>query len=822
MWTGAGKLPERWEIVPGRVMWSSSANGTITVGIRILDSSDRTGANIHLGGGCFSRGMVLSPEDRLVYYRAPSRAGSELSSALPDAKEGWRRAKENLYGAAKMASRNGRSRSRSGGRGSKPGRGAAGNIQPSGEENNQGVYDEVFSLLNGIDFTAFMEYESLSHTLFLKAKGSDEILSVYHPLLPLLPDNAHPETIKQSVRSLQDSMALERWTGAPVLALQPEQFGGENLSPAAARAAEREGKAVSLLSMDLRFRSFPGIHHCVTHYLPEKKAFRVLTARAGADGGAEGCFPSAWNGEDVLYYLFKDRFPCLSRGLTSLGDSWKPSFPMPEGRLDGDDSPVFAFLRFCEREDAGRGESVLDRHPTARVSGGYREVRPLFPTLVTAFVSNRVLLAERIREKPSDRRNAILDTGLNVFRTLGRSASMGKRWVEPNTSARDEFRKEMKSMFPEGKYKSGSIFSKDHLRKYIGSLYLGRGEFRFIPYEEDVTEVIIDRETGKRKNSARVLDLVLGDVGDGSPGKDENVPVHTFFSSSSYLDRMSAFGLVSVPVVDVRTGQMSVREREVSARSFMLLKAPELYNEFFSGLEITGEDISFLTSEMLGYGDTPLEGLRHIYARWFAKSRYYLPEAFPLPGEMPAGGIDPCDALAFISRVMPFMRLAAGVAEFVIDSDRRRFLSSRGSSIPAVYGDDDGMSAQELLIKGLAEPPDGSSIEDSALWLERFRLETEDYCLTKAARKRFEENEKNLSDKSMYSLIQNFRLSLGPVQTADEWLGDIQAALENFFGPIGEVLAEKMIHREAGSGSLLLPGIGGDFETGFRAYDHIL
>lgn len=688
MWLDIAPLRKRWECVPGYVTWSDSKNPKHTrFGIKLLSSRDVASSAVHnRAGGVYSSGMLVPENTGLIYLNMDKKDTQENFLLHEALRKSWTSEKSFAYKMAKET------------------RKKAANPKKYGKP----AYSGNFEMLD--------TYNVFPHTLFIKEKGESKILSILSPFMGFLSMHSFPSdsvtSFRDMMRILEISFQSECWTGSPKYTLSfPERI----VFPAKALDAEASGTAIPVADMDLRFRSMWGIHHFVTHYFPKEKTFRVLTARSStgdAQGRPRDCFPSVWNGEDILYMLFQDRFTREAFAMAAREGRHEKELldavgfsDVPDGSSAFLDSPFFKFLRFCEENGTGRGMHVLDRFPVNRACG-YRESIPLFPLLAQTYMNENAYPEGKGK-----------NTASGIFVAMSDYTDLGLSWKRKNIDEYDSMRNAFKNINDKKKYRPGNFMSQNDMKAYIHSFCMGRDEMMFSEHDPLFEDVGMDER--KKYEIINILD---------ESRKDET-SLDTFLASQDGNETREHYDLffphqvssiqfpASPPVIDITGNTILPRDVEESTATVLMNGAPGLFRHIYYNQP---SDRRIMYSLVTDIGNNIMDGLEHVM-HWLGKVNYYLPEICPLPEPIRRKDVDPHDALSFLIGGWAFNRLVYFIIKSPVVSAGRFVWAAPSAMIPDFEKDNIHERFSEFLLKGLLSPTAGYTMKDSCKWFDLLR-----------------------------------------------------------------------------------------------------
>lgn len=522
--------------------------------------------------------------------------------------------------------------------------------------------------------------------VFFTEAGTNRLLGLYHPLLPLMKSAGEneEEEFDQCLREIKICAKKERWSGQAVHVLP---FPPSLISPAEIRGQEAQGRVIPLFSHDFRFRSLPGVHHYVTHYMPREKTFRVLTGRGltgGAGGVVENCFEQYWKGEDVFLSLFCDRFMGVKETVLAIRSEIDP----PPLSLSPPSSVVFAFLEFCRLHDAGGGKNILDKSAIHRPSG-IPQNRPLFPLF--AELMGRLIKDDRELHKGEDSR--VEGFLIPLLVSLSKYSDMGVHWTEKEWDERDKLCLVLKKR--RGEYSPLMSLPPGEFSQYLGLFSPPPGEEAFTQAKRAVSPLESFLSAGKKGEQRTPEDFI------------------SIFTLNDVNIRTLLPG--TLPVVDVKKRTLAPRDREYSLSLFLFQFAPVVHATLFGDMP----EIRELLGDFLTRRNFFLSSFSQIFNQ-SSDRNFYFPDIIPIPPQsVSRKDIDPGDA-------MGFLKPAWTMNKFVFEIANSLELSARYSAMPSadtIYG---GKNAEckkikEILFQGLVYPPQGRTAEDSLEWLNYFK-----------------------------------------------------------------------------------------------------
>lgn len=531
--------------------------------------------------------------------------------------------------------------------------------------------------------------------VFFKEGADERLLGMYHPLLPLAIKEGEneEERFDQCLRDLKIRMKKEAWDG-PAAHVSP--FPQPLVSPPEIAARETGGRAIPLSLHGFRFRSLPGVHHCVTHYIPGERTFRVLTGlntESTATKEVENCFEQYWKGEDVLLSLFCDRFLSVKDSISAIQKGEENTKPLSLSPLS---SVVFAFLEFCRIHDAGAGEGILDKKPIHRPSG-IAQNRPLFPLF--AEMTERLLKTDG----ESSRERVAHDARVRTFITplvasLSAYSNINLEWEEKEWDEQDKVWLILRKT--PGKHRLDVPLSPDVFSEFIGlfspppkkelfSRTQGKGEGASI---SPLESFLLKKDNGKQVSPKDLLPIFI--LNDRS--------VRTLLPGA-------------LPVIDINKKTPVPRKRKYSLPYFLFRFAPDIHKTLFGDAPETGE----LLCDFLTRGNLNHSSLKDVF-RQYTDKNFYLPDIVPVPPEkVSCSDVNPRDAIGFLQSAWLMNKLVFETANSLELSVRYSAMSNANS----VYGDvcTGTEEAKNFFFRGLTRLPEGRTPEESLEWLDCFK-----------------------------------------------------------------------------------------------------
>jgi hypothetical protein len=490
------------------------------------------------------------------------------------------------------------------------------------------------------------------------------------------------------------SMLSDSWWGPSTSILH---FPQEDISPLQAQQAEKEGTITSLLPMDLRFRSYWGVYHHVTHFSNTLGRFRVLTGRL-KNGHLEDRFSSTWNAEDVVYWLFRDRFtPYTHTSGTEYVGSPERSIPDVQHN-----APVFDFLAFCQKHGV---HHVLDKKPVDRVSG-IRESRPLFMLLAGTYGQYTSLDAYDPTYTPNIR------TGMEIFNKMSSYAHFNVKWTEVRPCA------------------SKTKVSIERKKKYEASHTEQKKEniFSTIRTLQELYPALISNEKG----TEITRQILTGTLTCPVP---YTALFHIF--SDDIFPRANKILLQPFPLYNRYTHSLKPRPETLRGIPLLHFQTPTLWyflaEHTSMGSSLKKNQKLRLLQSILPHMQEPIDSQEFLFAfhNWLTLQDISLPESVPLPKEyIHPHDIDPDDPLGCLNTYVPYVTLLSMTAtriqraiNMVSLQNRLYHSASSSQALPFVIGNEkqeDIKKLQSFFTTHLMKTSPHCTLHDTYTWLGGF------------------------------------------------------------------------------------------------------